>query len=312
MKGKQYDCVVAPAASTEFAFLKTTIPSVYISDATFELMSNYYEKEFKNTCSLSLWEGNLLEKRSLQKASFIIHCSYWAEHSAVDYYKIPSKKIDVVILGANMDFVPSREIILEKEKNPTLTLLFLAVDWDRKGGRIAFEALKHLHSMGIQAKLIVCGCIPPKEFSHSFMEVIPFLNKNIKEDHDRFIELLSTSHFLILPTRADCSLLVACESNAYGMPAITTATGGVADVVKDNVNGFCLPYQADGTKYAEIIAEIFNDKERYHQLILSSRKRFEEKLNWDKWAESFVKSYQLHVLKQQLIPEKNLEKESSN
>lgn len=298
MKGKQYDCVVAPAASTEFSFFKSKLPSVYVSDTTFELISDYYKKEFENISSFSRWEGNLLEKRSLRKASFIIHSSHWAERSAVDYYKVSPDKVAVMPLGANMDSAPSGDMIFEKEKNPILTLLYLAVDWERKGGSIAFDALKHLHSTGIEARLIVCGCIPPAEYQHSHMEVIPFLNKNLPEDHKKFIHLLSTSHFLILPTRADCSLLVACESNAYGMPAIATATGGVPDVVIDGVNGYCLPYQAPGSEYAKLIAEVFNDKGRYHQLILSSRNKYEQELNWDKWAEHFAELYARIVMKE--------------
>ncbi|MFL5809864.1 MAG: glycosyltransferase family 4 protein [Flavisolibacter sp.] len=296
MKGKKYDCVVAPAASTEFSFFPRNLPSVYVSDTTFRLISNYYKNEFENISSFSRWEGDVLEKRSLHKSSFIIFSSHWAEQSAIKHYHIPGDKILVQPLGANMDFVPDAGNIFEKEKNPVLTLLYLAVEWERKGGRIAFDALQHLRKMGVNAKLIVCGCIPPDGISDERMEVIPFLNKNKKEDHERFIQLLSTSHFLLLPTRADCSLLVACESNAYGMPAIATITGGVPDVVKDGINGYCLPYEAGGSAYAELIAEIFNDKQRYHDLVRSSRMRFENQLNWNKWAEGFIRMYQLNIL----------------
>jgi glycosyltransferase involved in cell wall biosynthesis len=296
MQGRKYDCVVAPAASTEFSFFPSDLPSVYVSDTTFRLISNYYKNEFEKISSFSRWEGDVLEKRSLQKSSFIIFSSHWAEQSAIKHYNIPKDKILVQPLGANMDFVPDPRNIFEKEKNPVLTLLYLAVEWERKGGRIAFDALQHLKKMGVNAKLIICGCTPPEGIADERMEVIPFLNKNKKEDHERFIGLLSTSHFLLLPTRADCSLLVACESNAYGMPAIATSTGGVPDVVKDGINGYCLPYEAPGADYAELIAEIFKDKHRYHNLVRSSRIRFEEQLNWDKWAEGFSRMYRLHVL----------------
>lgn len=287
MRGRSYDFVVAPAASTEFSFFSTKLPSVYISDTTFELISHYYHKEFGKISAFSKWEGNLLEKRSLRKSSLIIYSSHWAQQSAIKDYGIAPKRIGVMPLGANMDIVPDRRTIFDKEKNGTLTLLYLAVEWERKGGPIAFAALQELHRRGIKARLIVCGCVPPPEFSHPSMEVIPFLNKNKQEDHERFIRLLSQCHFLILPTRADCSLLVACESNAYGMPAITTATGGVTDIVKDGVNGYCLPYEAAGADYAAIIAEIFNDKERYHNLIRTSRQRYEQALNWEQWAKGF-------------------------
>jgi glycosyltransferase involved in cell wall biosynthesis len=312
MKGKQYDCVIAPAACTEFAFFKTSLPQVYTSDATFELMSNFYTNQFGNICSFSRWEGNVLERKSLEKADFIIHCSNWAKQSAVDHYKISPEKIHITMLGANMDHIPSRDMLFEKEKNATLTLLFLAVDWVRKGGSIAFDTLIHLHSIGIEAKLIVCGCVPPPEFVHPFMEVIPFLNKNIKKDYDCFVDLLSTSHFLILPTRADCSSVVSCESNAYGMPTIITKTGGISDLVIDGINGFCMPFEAGGPEYAEMVLRVFSDKEKYHQLILSSRDRFEKELTWDRWCEKFIQLYQLHILKQLPVRGKNLQTQFSN
>jgi glycosyltransferase involved in cell wall biosynthesis len=119
------------------------------------------------------------------------------------------------------------------------------------------------------------------------MEVIPLLDKNIKEDYSRLIEILSTIHFLLLPTRADCSPLVNSEANAYGVPAITTNVGGITDTVKDGINGFCLPLEAGGKDYASLISKIFFDKEGYHKLIETSRARFEDELNWDKFAEHF-------------------------
>lgn len=307
MKGREYDCVVAPAAATEFSYFDTHLPSIYISDTTFELISHYYTKDFGMISRFSKWEGGHLEKRSLRKASLIVYFSRWAERSAIEDYGIASEKIGVMPLGANMDHAPGREGMFEKEKNPVLTLLYLAVEWERKGGDIAYDALLHLHKMGMDARLIVCGCIPPENVRHPQLEIIPFLNKNIPQDHQRFIDLLSSSHFLLLPTRADCSLLVACESNAYGMPAITTATGGVTDIVKDGINGYCLPHKAGGEAYAEKIASIFNDKERYHRLIQSSRQRYEEHLNWDKWAEGFRKLYQTHILHENKVSENEVE-----
>ena len=288
MKGHNYDLLVAPAAASELAYLKTDLPIIYFGDATYKVYSETYEKEFKNLNSLSRWEGNHLETKALQKSSLVVLTSQWAARSAINDYGTSPDKIVVMPLGANIDLVPDKSLIYKKEGNKTLTLLFLAVDWDRKGGATSFATLKALHAAGVPAQLIVCGCVPPPQFSDPAMEVIPFLNKNEPGDYTKFVDLLSSVHFLLLPTKADCSLLVACESNAYGVPALTTNVGGVPDVVKDGVNGFCLPREAEGIDFASLIIEIFSDKGRYHQLIHSSREMFEEKLNWNKWAEQFA------------------------
>lgn len=294
MRGKQYDCIVAPAASTELSFLDTDLPIIYFSDATFYRIREYYQWEFRNLSAYSKREGFRLERRALHKSSLLIFASHWAADSAVEHYGVPKERTAVRIMGANMDVAPDRALIHEKQKNRTLTLLYLAVEWERKGGPIAFETLQHLKQRGLDVKLIVCGCIPPDDFKDPNMEVIPFLNKNKQEDHDKFVELLSTSHFLLLPTRADCSLLVACESNAYGMPAIATRTGGVPDVVVDGINGYCLPYEARGDQYADRIEAIYRDQAQYAALVESSRRRFEETLNWDRWALDFRELYRQH------------------
>ena len=296
MKGQSYDLLVAPAAAPELGYLNTELPIVYFGDATYKAYSETYEKEFKGSNKFSRWEGDHLERRSLKKSALIVLTSHWAANSAMHDYGVPADKIEVILLGANIDRVPGRELIFNKEANKTLTLLFLAVDWERKGGAIAFAALEHLHKMGINARLVVCGVVPPPRFVHPCMEVIPFLNKNEPADYQRFATLLSSVHFLVVPTRADCSLLVCCEANAYGVPTISTDVGGVKDVVKDGVNGYCLPPEAGGVAYASKIAALFADKESYHQLVLSSRKRFEEELNWNSFGEHFQKILVKHAL----------------
>ncbi|MFT4155791.1 glycosyltransferase family 4 protein [Parafilimonas sp.] len=300
LKERNYDCICAPAASVELGFLKTNLPVIYITDATFELMSNYDYSEFDKMFWFSKIEGNLLEKHALKKSTAIIYPSTWAAESAVKDYHIANNKVFIAPFGANIDLIPDRKIIYKKLENKQLTLLFLAVDWERKGGSIAFDVLKNLiYTHGIQAKLIVCGCVPPSHIAHPNMEVIPFLDKNNKDDYKKFVEIMSCVHFLLVPTRADCSLLVGCEANAYGVPAITTETGGVPEIVKDGINGYCLPYSAPGSTYAALISELFINEEKYQQLVASSRQRFEEHLNWQKWSESFNEIYENKVAKKE-------------
>ena len=297
MKGQQYDLLFAPAAASELAYInKTGLPVIYFGDATYKIYSETYKKEFHKLNSFSRWEGNFLEKRALKISSLVILTSQWAARSAINDYCVPADKIEVLLMGANIDVVPARETIFLKEKNKVLTLLFLGVDWERKGGVIAFDTLKHLHASGIKAKLIVCGVVPPAEFVHPFMEVIPFLNKNKREDSERFVAILTSVHFLMMPTRADCSLLVNAEANAYGVPTISTDIGGVTDVVKNGMNGYCLPFEAAGAEYACVIIDTFFDPEKFHKLIVSSRKMFDEVLNWDTFALHFEDVLQKHKL----------------
>ena len=95
--------------------------------------------------------------------------------------------------------------------------------------------------------------------------------------------------------RADCIPFVFNEANAFGLPMITADTGGVPDIIKNGENGYVLPYSARGSEYAQMIAEIYQDEQRYTALVQSSRAAFESRLNWDAWGRA-VKDVLLKVI----------------
>ncbi len=180
-------------------------------------------------------------------------------------------------------------ITLTQRKSDHCRLFFIGVDWLRKGGEIAFETLLQLEKLGIEAELIICGVVPPPEFTHKRMTVIPYLNRKDEQQRREMEKLFETSDFLFLPTRGEAYGMVFCEASSYGLPSITTATGGTGGAVSDGENGFKLPFEARGAAYAELIAQVYRDDRRYAQLVQSSRIAFENRLNWDAWGMAVTK-----------------------
>jgi glycosyltransferase involved in cell wall biosynthesis len=45
-----------------------------------------------------------------------------------------------------------------------------------------------------------------------------------------------------------------------------------------------LPTDAGGSAYAEVIAKIYRDDQRYTAMVRASRAAFEERLNWEVWG----------------------------
>lgn len=284
LKEEDFDVIFAPVASTELASLSTDIPIVYTADATFKLISNYYPDYFSGQLEISGKEGSYIEQSAIDKADLLLYPTSWAANSAINDYKADKYKVKIIPFGANMDHVPSRESVLNRKKSDKCRLLFLGVDWERKGGKIAFETLVELGKLGVDVELTVCGTTPPEELKHENMKVIPFLDKNDPEDYKELQELFLKNDFLILPSRTEAYGVVFCEANAYGLPAITTDTGGIPGVVEEGKNGFMLPLDARGDQYANLIRKLYEDEEKYYQLVKSSRGTFEDKLNWDSWG----------------------------
>lgn len=282
-----FDVIVAPAAEPEIAFLTTDIPIVLVEDATYGQLMNYYPA-YSNLLKRSAYELHALEHRALKKADLVVTSSEWNARSVIEEYQVDAQKVRIQPLGANFSTPPPHELVWRRERSSDCQLLFVGTNWERKGGEIAFKTLLALHEMGIRAQLIVCGCTPPDRFSHECMKVIPFLNKNDEKQLKELEDLYLASDFLLLPTRGDCTPIVFSEANAYGLPVITTNTGGVSGVMTEGENGCMLPYDARGAEYAKVIARLYQDEQRYAALVRSSRAVFDDRLNWDAWGKSLA------------------------
>lgn len=277
------DLIFAPAGSTQIAFLQTNLPVIYLSDATTELIVDYYP-EFTGVLPLSRREAEGIEQRAIDRADVLIYPSQWAAQSAIEHYHANPAKVHVVPFGANLEPEPERGAVLRRKASGTCRLLFVGGEWDRKGGEIAFRTLEALERKGVQTALTIVGCVPPRDFHHPRLTVIPYLNKNVAEERETLSRLYLDADFFLLPTRSECTAIVFCEASAFALPVISTDTGGVAGAVDDGENGYLLPIDATGEDFAACIFRIYSDQSAYNALRIKSRNRFEEHLNWESWG----------------------------
>jgi glycosyltransferase involved in cell wall biosynthesis len=117
--------------------------------------------------------------------------------------------------------------------------------------------------------------------------VFPYLDKSNKDDAQMLDKLYRENDLLLLPTRADCTPVVISEAAAYGLPVITTDTGGITSVVHDGENGFCLPASSPAPDYANLIRRIWDNKESFVNLRMRTRETYEKRLNWKNWLKVF-------------------------
>jgi glycosyltransferase involved in cell wall biosynthesis len=295
LSAEQFDFIFAPAGATEIAHLDTKLPIVYLSDGTVSLISNYYP-EFSNVLASSLREAEMMERLAISKATAIVYPSRWAAQSAMNDYNADERKVHVIPFGANLVHPPARDMVLTRPTSERCRLLFVGVDWVRKGGDVAFKAMLALEEMGVPTDLTIVGCTPPKGITHKNLYVTGFLDKNNPIDSDNISRIFLESSFLVLPTQMECFGIVFCEASAFGLPIITTDTGGVSGAVAKGENGYLLPASATGRDYAETICRIFSDGKLYQELRINCRGAFEERLNWEKWAEAIQQKLALHNL----------------
>src|SRR5690606_29435657 len=113
----------------------------------------------------------------------------------------------------------------------------------RKGGEIALQTWEHLRSMGYDTSITFVGSTPPRQIEQVGVNVIPLLDKNDPEQYRRLWNLYIESHFFLLPTRAEAFGIVFSEASSFGLPCISTQTGGVPNAVRNGENGYTLPIE---------------------------------------------------------------------
>jgi glycosyltransferase involved in cell wall biosynthesis len=162
----------------------------------------------------------------------------------------------------------------------TCKLLFIGVDWIRKGGDISIKAAELLNQRGIKTELDIVGCNPPGEVP-SFVKVHGFVSKKTEEGRKLLDKLFKESHFLILPSRAECSGIVFAEASSFGVPSLSTRVGGIPTTIQDGRNGQTFPLHEGHEKYCDFIERLMFSKQEYEKLAISSFREYSERLNWE-------------------------------
>lgn len=277
------DVIAAFFCMPILANLKIDKPIVYFSDATAQAMIDYYPN-FSNLLSFNKNQILVLEKMAMDNASAIVLSSTWAANSASgEILKQSKEKVHIVEFGANID---ERDIISTKRIiTDTIEILFLGVDWERKGGDKAVEAVKWLNENGIKTNLHIVGIneLPEKYQKIGFIKNYGFLNKNNTDDYNRLVDILSKMNCMLLPTKAECAGIAFAESSANGIPVFTHDTGGVSNYVYNGKNGYMLPLDSTGIDFGIKIKEVI-ESEELPKLSEGCRSIYKDKLNWTIWG----------------------------
>lgn len=278
LAGKDYDLLFIPTYLNDFACVKTKIPIIYLNDANVAQLLNYYPY-YSGFGWLSKWETKQVEKIMLNKSAINIFSSEWAANCAVNQYKIDQNKVKVLKFGANLE-VPD-QWTFEKKLDGEIVFLFLAVDWVRKRGDLAYQSLKRLRDKGFPVKMQIIGCNP--DIQEDWVSIIPFLSKNNPEELKQIQQHLLHAHFLFVPTKADCTPIAFCEAAGYGLPIISTDTGGVSAHVENGKTGLLLPQNASPEDYENAIESILTNPDKIKAMSIASREKYEKELNWEVW-----------------------------
>lgn len=270
------------------ACLKMPVPIYVYIDGCYEYMLGQGFGKMANDATTA----HSIERLAFERCARIFTCSHASAAAIRQHYgDAIYKKVSVVPLGANIDEPPAKETVMQgirRKDMETCRLLFVGVEWQRKGADIAVATAERLHQDGFPVELHLVGLrevpaqLPQYIMSHGFID------KNRPEGMAELARLYQGCHFLFVPSRGEAYGLVFCEASAYGLPSISHSIGGIPTIVKDGENGKLFPLGTSPETFARYIKETFADCEGYKQLAARAYNSFASRLSWNAAAKKLL------------------------
>lgn len=149
---------------------------------------------------------------------------------------VSPKRIVNISHGANLEEIPA----LDPQKDyATREVLFVAVEFERKGGRVLLPAFQRVRQQVPGAVLHVIGArgAPPEDLPMENVKWHGFMRKEVPEEAAVIENLYRRCSVFVLPSFYEPFGISVSEAMLYGIPPIITDDWGVAEKVIPGVSG---------------------------------------------------------------------------
>ncbi len=168
-----------------------------------------------------------LERTIYQNATINFTRSSNVTRSIIEQYSCRPEKVVCVYAGSNAKV---NHTAIGNRDYEGKNVLFVGMDWRRKGGPELVEAFKAVLKVHPDAKLTIVGCSPRLDVPNcTVVGRVPL------EEVNRYYE---RSSVFCLPTRREPFGIAFIEALTYKLPVVATNIAAIPDFILDGENGY--------------------------------------------------------------------------
>jgi len=176
----------------------------------------------------------------------------WSQWAADGFARdgVEREKIRVIPLP----FKPTPKSGLDEGKGQRV-VLFVGLDYERKGGDVVLSVMQQVKREVKDAKLIYVGRIPDEKiryFNQDWIEHYEYLER------DKLLQLYSLADAFFMPTRAEAYGLSLLEAMGNGTPVVSTKVGAIPEIVCDECGYLHAVNDGDGMR--ESLVKLLSDQ----------------------------------------------------
>jgi UDP-glucose:(heptosyl)LPS alpha-1,3-glucosyltransferase len=215
----------------------------------------------------NLWlEGRILGKGGARR---IVTNSQLCREHARRYYGVAPERVEVVYNGVDHGlFSPETVAPLREGCRRELGLgesdhavLYVSNNWKRKGLAVLMQAIALLGEKGRDLHLVVVGRGRPRPFEALARRLGLAGRFHIVGPTREVQRYYGAGDLLALPTLYDPFANVCLEAMACGLPVITTAGNGAAELIRPGENGYVQGDAEDARELAGLLASCLDRQE---------------------------------------------------
>ncbi|WP_353471272.1 glycosyltransferase [Salipiger sp. H15] len=149
----------------------------------------------------------------------------------IEQYGLAPEKATAI--GAGASVLPSTPVEMTAARFARRRILFVGVDWERKGGPELVEAFKLLRERLADATLTIIGCSPDVQ-----VEGVEVLGRLPLDQVARHFHEASC---FCMPSRLEPFGVVFVEAMQFGLPVVSTDVGDIGSIVVEGKTGHVVP-----------------------------------------------------------------------
>jgi len=209
------------------------------------------------------------EEETLHRARLVFTTSSHVTRSLVEQYGIPRERVRQVNGGCNTPGMVNPA----PDRHERKRVLFIGVDWERKGGPELVDAFKLVRQKYPDAVLTIVGCKPKVRG--------PGIDLAGYVPHEQIPRFLEQSTVFCMPSRREPFGIAYLEAMRAGLPVVGSKFGASPDFIIDGETGYTVDPR-NVVELARRIEQILGDPEKGRAMGRNGQSLVESKYTWDR------------------------------
>ena len=178
------------------------------------------------------------ERLVYEGAAALFPLSERLRRSFINDFGIPPYRVRAIFAGPNLD--PARRPPIPSSENRPPTVLFVGLQFHRKGGDVLVESFRRLRTRLPDARLLLAG-VPAGTVDEPGVTCLGELDKNTPSGAAALANAYASADVFALPTRFEPFGIAFVEAMHFGLPCIGPSAWAVPEIIADGETGYTVP-----------------------------------------------------------------------